>query len=133
MKSNELMIGDKIRQKNSGIFLQISSVQPPYIIAIGEEGRFHEDTIEPIQLTKEILEKNGMKPFEIDKLTDKATAKWWHKSGDFFIKQYHFKHNGFNPSYSFGCHNHTLIEGIEYVHELQHALRLCKIEKEIVL
>lgn len=133
MKSNELMIGDKIRQKNSGIFLQISSVQPPYIISIGEEGRFHEDTIEPIQLTKEILEKNGMKPFEIDKLTDKATAKWWHKSGDFFIKQYHFKHNGFNPSYSFGCHNHTLIEGIEYVHELQHALKLCKIEKEIKL
>lgn len=133
MKSNELMIGDKIRQKNSGIFLQISSVQPPYIISIGEEGRFHEDTIEPIQLTKEILEKNGMKPFEIDKLTDKATAKWWHKSGDFFIKQYHFKHNGFNPSYSFGCHNHTLIEGIEYVHELQHALKLCKIEKEFVV
>lgn len=101
---------------------------------VGADGEIYSiDDIDPIPLTPEILEKNGMKPFEIDKLTSKATAKWWHKSGDFFIKQYHFKHHNFEPSYSFGCNNHTLIEGIEYVHELQHALKLCKIEKEIKL
>lgn len=91
------------------------------------------DNIKPIPLTPEILEKNGMNPFDIDRLTDKATAKWWHKGGDFFIKQYHFKHHNFKPEYSFGCNNHTLIEGIEYVHELQHSLKLCGIEKTIKL
>lgn len=137
MKSNELMIGDWVK------VIHLNKIGRVYRVDAANghgneyaallDGDFDCKDLEPIPLTPEILEKNGMNPFDIDKLTEKATAKWWHKGGDFFIKQYHFKHNGFNPSYSFGCHNHTLIEGIEYVHELQHALKLCKIEKEIVV
>lgn len=89
------------------------------------------DEIRPIPLTAEILEANKMRPFEIDRLTDKATKKWWAQKGEFYVKQYHFRHHNFEPEYSIGCHSHTLIEGIHYIHELQHALRLCGIEKEI--
>ena len=59
MKASELMIGDIVRQIGSGIILEIEEIKPPYIMAIGELGQFHEDTIEPIPLTPEILEKNG--------------------------------------------------------------------------
>lgn len=143
MKAEELMIGDWVRWKDR--FVQIATVSGivysfghvDVTLAHCNDDKLLEShdikSISPIPLTTEIIEKNGMKPFDIDKLTEKATAKWWHKSGDFFIKQYHFKHNNFKPSYSFGCNNHTLIEGIEYVHELQHSLRLCKIDKKIVL
>lgn len=129
MKANELMIGDWVvlvdpdTKKREITRVHFGDLSCGFTLGL----------FEPIPITPEILEKNGMKPFDIDKLTDKGTAKWWHKNGDFFIKQYHFKHQNFKPTYSFGCHNHTLIEGIEYIHELQHALKLCRIEKEIEL
>lgn len=144
MKANELMPGDLITFKDCQNDKEILVIK---IWQINQEGNalvFIDDSkvldevtinedVAGIPLTPEILVKNGMKPFDIDKLTEKATAKWWHKRGDFFIKQYHFKHHDFKPEYSFGCNNHTLIEGIEYVHELQQALKLCGIEKTIKL
>lgn len=129
MKASDLMIGDLVvlvdpdTKKRTITRVHFADLSCAFVLGL----------FEPIPITPEILEKNGMNPFDIDKLTEKATAKWWHKGGDFFIKQYHFKHHNFKPTYSFGCNNHTLIEGIEYVHELQHALKLCKIEKEIKL
>ena len=144
MKANELMIGDLVTFKDCQndkevIVVKIWGINQEgnALVLIDDSDSLDEVTIDEefvgIPLTPEIIEKNGMKPFDVDKLTDNATAKWWHKDGIFFIKQYHFKHHNFKPTYSFGCHNHTLIEGIEYVHELQHALKLCKIEKEISL
>lgn len=144
MKTEELMIGDVVTFKDcqhdeNPVIIKIWQINQDgdALVCIDNDTTLDEITIDEeivgLLLTTEILEKNGMRPFDIDKLTEKATAKWWHKGGDFFIKQYHFKHHNFKPTYSFGCHNHTLIEGIEYVHELQHALRLCGIDKEIVL
>lgn len=59
MKAKELMIGDRIRQNESGLLLQVSNIQPPYITAVGEDGQFHENSIEPIPLNHETLEANG--------------------------------------------------------------------------
>ena len=59
MKAKDLMVGDLVRQKYSNLILKVSVVNPPYIQAEGEGGQFGEDTIEPIPLTEEILEKNG--------------------------------------------------------------------------
>lgn len=148
MKANELMIGGWVQidepdkyagakgticslmhhQSDDGCYFQV------FVQDLGVVMRevFNED-LRPIPLTAEILEKNGLKPFKIDKLTEQATAKWWAKGGDYYVKQYNFVFNGFQPTYSFGCHPHTLIERLRYVHELQHALRLCGIDKEIVL
>ena len=65
MNAEVLMIGDRIRQKESGLLLQVSEIRPPYIIAVGEYGQFHENSIEPIQLTPEILVANGFESREL--------------------------------------------------------------------
>lgn len=77
--------------------------------------------LEPIPLTEEILEKNG---FEKD------------RDYGYFIGQ---SNSGY---YIYFNNNHLFIQAgydaiefawCEYVHELQHALKMCGIEKEIVL
>jgi hypothetical protein len=85
----------------------------------------------PIPLTPEILEKNGFKkatqisdtePFDIDEEGNKHYSYsttfwgWWQPDNIFCI-----------PANGLGWLN------IKYVHQLQHALRLCGIEKEIIL
>lgn len=69
------------------------------------EGGIWLDYLEPIPLTSEILEKNGVK-FEIG------------ASGYPIIEL-----DGLNCSVQYNL--------IHYVHELQHAFRLCKIDKTI--
>ena len=85
--------------------------------------------IYPIPLTAEILEKNGWKVEEkvedaVSIYRQKFTDDW----GEVEIRvdcdpysDYHLMHKGKHFCY------------VNFVHELQHALRLCKIEKEIVL
>lgn len=74
----------------------------------------------PIQLTPEILIKNG---FKLDTYNS-SVNKWWVRE-DFVL----------------GEHGHLAVGSrccwqnitIGYVHELQHALKLCGITKDIVL
>ena len=80
-------------------------------------------TIQPIPITPEILERNGWKSMK-------------NGSGDFILTKpfvgnsatitktingYEMSHGAFNGM------------SIHYIHQLQHALRLCGIEKEIEL
>ena len=69
--------------------------------------------IEPIPLTPEILEKNGFYENQ---------DRWWWK--DFYITLASTK------ALTLVC-NRTI--QFDYVHQLQHALRICGIEKEIEL
>ena len=68
---------------------------------------------EPIPITHEILEKNGWHYDDID--------GEWYGCG--------LNLGGYNPE------EYTILDGrrIRYVHELQHFLRDCKINKEIIL
>lgn len=78
------------------------------------------EDLQPIPLTPEILEKNGWTHYEDDKDS-------FHGKDCVFLNQ---KEGG----YGVCIDNVRTISGtIHYVHELQHALRLCGIEKEIVL
>ena len=90
--------------------------------SVGVEGwdELSLDEIKPIPLTTEILEKN-----EIDTVF-KTKYKWFYleyhaEAG--MIVLYVYNNGSFQPT------------GIcfKYVHQLQHALRLCGIEKEIEL
>ncbi len=122
MKANELMISDWVAQKHGGLLLKVSEVRPPYIIADCEDGQFHEDTLEPIQLTPEILEKNG-----------------FHEEWDEDIKLMVYDTirveigNNYKLYKDGKMYLHRVLAPLYYVHELQHALRLCGIDKEIVL
>ena len=81
-----------------------------------EHTAFVEDLI-PIPLTPEILEKNGFVKAEL------ATVIEWYHWRDVFI--------GFKDGLIYTSINGREIWGMRHVHQLQHALRLAGIEKEI--
>lgn len=119
MKLNELMIDDWVLDKKTN---------RPYKIIGTNDLLFHND-YSPILLTAEILEKNGF-VYKVEEtcVTDVfhywllensrfalADDSWWRSVKDDKLR---VKFSGFP---------------LEYVHELQHILRLCNIEKEIEL
>lgn len=91
---------------------------------------------QPIPLTPEILEKNGFNepPLEMQKrvrfvvLCEEYQIRYSFNSYWFSIYKNIAVHAIGYPT--FIC---AFQERIKYVHELQHALRLCKVDKEIVL
>ena len=113
MKANELMIGDWVLDTRTGTPLRVN----PFMAELEVQEWM------PIPLTPEILEKNGFVyadlPFEN------------------FYEGYGLRIYGGN--FADGHSNWYIICGINvsmnvtHVHELQHALKLCKIDKEIKL
>ena len=92
------------------------------------------DKIEPIPITAEILEKNGWRNVVFDEETPvmqietRCDAFWWDSIKGECGCEMSICDNGEE------CIEKTFFcKGICYVHELQHALRLCGIDKEIAL
>lgn len=127
MNAEVLMIGDRIRQKESGLLLKVSEIRPPYIIAVVEYGQFHENSIEPIQLTPEILVANGFESRELYHFTLYQLGKEsFSIAYDLLLKNL----CAFTKTVQAGCRLCTtpdkseLSIQIQYVHELQQAMRL---------
>lgn len=119
MKAAELQIGDWVLAK-SPIGLKLERVHVIYTKGIVTESGdpYLMDEIEPIPLTLEILDKNGFKNMGF---FGKCEVGDWILLCD--TRNVAIFHN-----------EHTDIDiPIVYVHELQHALRMCRIDKEIVL
>ena len=117
MKCKELQIGDWIQDKN-GFQWQITGVGDDYAYATfeGNEGdpwEFDnkEDQPEGIPITPEILEKNGW--------WFNTEDNWLHYEVDFIIEKW----NG-----RFQCYDINQIK-LDSVHQLQHALRLCRLDE----
>ena len=124
MEAKELMIGDWVECVDSThkkkVYAQIDAIeegQTCILVRLDNCNWFLDISfIKPIPLTPEILEKNGFvvesrdchgNPLQYCVLVD---GLWIDISGENYF------------------------EGkLEYVHQLQHALSLCEIEKEIVL
>lgn len=142
MKANELMIGDwvmPLKKKLKGI--------PGKVVTIdGGTGVCWIDSedysclvpcsdVERIPLTPEILEKNGFEKLDFShfqigdrRLVLDADGRWdgplsWH----WVITEMDTNAKGQSVVLDY------YVATINHVHELQHALRLCGIEKEIVL
>ena len=131
MKANELMIGDWVcydGDENHECPVRIDAINTE---DAGVEGDYY-DVWEPIPLTPEILKKNRFKYYEP---YDPEIKTEGYKSND---NRIHIRREKTSESDWF-CIIYTkgmmeeLMLGISYVHELQHALKLCGIEKEIVL
>ena len=140
MKSSELMIGDYIMFDGcSCIIEEISSkgwlhmMYADSKVRVNLSSDFILDFIEGIPLTPEILEKNGFnksvsppgihaKCYEYDNPKEKYNLT---------IADYNkYKRLLLNiDSEDSECFNIKC----DYVHQLQHALRLCKIDKQIVV
>lgn len=133
MKANELMIGDWVQVpclidnvEHYDAWCQVKQLRDNDLDVIGfKELRY--DEIVPIPLTPVILVKNGLcednhgslngEYFDEDEnrdleitVDDKTGEIWW----------------------SYNWDEYRIIR-LRYVHELQNALRLCGIEKEIIL
>lgn len=152
MEAKDLMIGDLVRVnrdvciKNDTIVRVCGIDATNRLVEKGLEGSatcvpvddidFYSGGIwvkylSPIPITQEILEKNKMREFEHRNpgQGDNLIKKWWHKDGSYYVSLYMV---GDKYTYTVG-NSITRVCRIRYVHELQHALRLCGIDKEIVV
>lgn len=99
------------------------------------------DMIEPIPLTPEILERNGFKKCTTYSFFNAMEVEEWNltlgksvftvttpDNPEIQLKEVLFRHPELEDFYFHIIYNKDLM-----VHELQHALRLCGIEKEIEL
>lgn len=125
MKTKELMIGDCVQVKPSMIPIQVAAVHKKkvgYHAVTNKLNWVRIGLLEPIPITEEILMKNG---FSNNGMVCFILC----------ITGYNYCEIEIN------LNNNTLriikkgfsAENIRFVHELQHALKLCKIDKEIEL
>lgn len=146
MKANELMIGDwvyvskdftqkyhKIRALSNDEGAVLRGI---YVNEYGIENNsvFSPNDTEPIPLTPEILEKNGFKPYipeyhietvyacqdVSNAIADELYALWPYQDGSFYLL---LRVDGKDMVRMY----------VHYIHQLQHALRLCNVSKEIAL
>lgn len=122
MKANEMMIGDWLFNKNINKPMQVYPMMFSQMFRQSPDATTEDYNIFPIPLTDEILRNNGF--------------EYFHKNYASISREHPFMlrmdkwpdENGLDAVW-------TIFEIIEirYVHQLQHALRLCGIYKEIVL
>ena len=139
MKASELSIGDWVKVLNYywdgspyiGQVNGIVNIRGTYYLQFEDALSAGIDRCEPIPITPEILEKNGFsgEGYAILKLNDNSwmeyyyhdlrLRKWW-EGVDEWLNDAKAK------DITFQCHCY-------YVHELQHALRLAGVEKDVVV
>lgn len=119
MKAEELMLNDFVKHNDK-------------VVQIAQINKFMADNLQPIPLTAEIMEKNGFILVEVGdngvntpKKNINRWEKWqcdskWHTFTLIYDKmterwKFYYNFNGFS---------------FKYVHELQHALRLCGLNEE---
>ena len=133
MKANELMIGDWV------FYIHTEDGIAPYkeVICIQAEDLCRDACIiethyEPIPLTAEILEKNG---FARDEMFSTGWRFRYYENGRGLIYeiQWDSKNDYMEIVSNLAKIGSFDKKGIQFVHELQHALRLCGIDKEIEL
>lgn len=93
------------------------------------------DKVKPIPLTPEILEKNGFKKGFLPALKTESSLLWVANVGEDYI-EIRFDRRNIAIWYDYdengdGVYSDCLLPLPYWLHELQHALRLCGIDKEI--
>lgn len=131
LTAKDLMVGDWVTCSINNKYYKVSALTTDIELE-GDRFIFYSrcDDIEPIPLTADILEKNGFEYKEADETCATEAFHHWHLVGSRFaidddswwrsVKdgELHVKFGGFP---------------LKYLHELQHALRLAGIEKEITI
>lgn len=134
MNANELMIGDWVALRYKSDDLEVDLCKTFRVTQLRNEHGYlcawskfsgnmgDVERLEPIPITPEILEKNGW-------------SSRMNGTGEFYLERPLLDAAILTKTVIGFQMNHGPFLGlpIHYVHELQHALRLCGIEKEIVL
>lgn len=139
MKANELMIGDWVYSSFSELPCKVTylklhesgygSVETTNVVGVKDI-----ESLSPIPLTPEILEKNGFKKFDFHDIEGQHQWSWWLDtltSVSLWCRELNDDPKDgwmirIEGTLAMCCHK------VEYVHELQQTLRICGIEKEIV-
>lgn len=142
MKATDLMIGDWVLhfgEEARIVGIRIDNYNNSPYFKTNLHDTWYEsgvDGIEPIPLTPEILEKNRFRLVAVGdngpgtpKKNLNRYEKWECKTQ---FQTFHVFHDRIRDTYSLNAFSNH-IEGITFVHKLQHALKPCKIDKEIVL
>ena len=121
MKANELMIGDWVSYKDKMPCIITAICKDTAVVDndTSQDWRIDYDKLTPIFLTADILERNFVK---------NGTNRYVVYGGNSYIKD---MTNFFELHINFV--DFKLEQQIFYVHKLQHALKLCGIDKEIEL
>ena len=146
MKPEELMVGDWVRTRYTDFLtkekvvveFQVDGIRRPWrndphdVWSENEGNMGWVIRAEGISLTPEILKKNGFMHFH----PENKKAEYWQiycKDGDINVKitYGHFRFFITGKPIQKEAYRPTFNGHLIYVHELQHALRLCGIEKEI--
>ena len=138
MKCKELMIGDWVSDKY-GYLMQVTFVGNGYVSFEDNEGNLCQlddkcNQPEPIPLTPEILEKNG---WHLDTtLKEHFDSPWVYKNDKITLSLNFPSENerfagvlGIFTEYTIRTLPGFLWQDTLYVHELQHSLRLCKLNE----
>lgn len=150
MKAKDLMIGDYISVKPSGMPIKVAAVhhkKVAYHAVINKLAWVRESLLEPIPLTPEILEKNGfyygytsdeedIASNTIAQLSEEEKGWVWDEGAGSVKVIFPNESDGGEIQICDQCFDRNMAFGFSeniMLHELQHALRLCGIEKEIVL
>lgn len=125
MKANELMLGDWVQGFIPDTYSKVVGILNEYRLAIIGGGAYMElsiDDVQPIPLTPEILEKNGFSKSRL--MGEQRHFTYYLGAGLELCAIY-------DADFSFPIGDGA--RKIRYVHELQHALRLCGIKKTITI
>lgn len=120
MRADELMIGDWVDTPFlQGIVLSLSrQLGIVEVITVRNSIiKLMAEVVKPIPITSEILKKNGF--------SDRGNAGWQNPDHDvtYYRTFETFAHNVYQQEHI------DIIHGIKYVHEMQHALRQCKLNE----
>ena len=134
MKATDLMIRDWVYNTHNRQNEQVAEIGSG-LVMLAYNDLYEFDEIEPIPLTKEILEKNEFKKSNFLHVDGQYQWMWWENT---FISVTLWCRELNNDTkdgmmLKIEAPTITLCIKVNYVHELQHALRLCGIEKEIEL
>lgn len=134
LKISELSVGDWV--KASGVAKRVHSIEyqnGAYFVNFSDpdtnsEDYIHAPFIEPIPITAEILEKNGF-------VTNGGAYKWSNKKHRVFVGLKGFPHSVDieEMDEQFVTKSSRIEVSQLYAHQLQHALRLAWVDKEINL
>lgn len=122
MKVEDLMVGDWLYITDYPMRKEAKQVKPEHFLRSLV-------TFEPIPLTAEILEKNG--------ILYRKSSFYYIINDNKDLECTHYIYQTIQEDWAIGVDTGTddcsVFARIKHVHELQHALKLCEIDKEIII
>jgi hypothetical protein len=136
LNSESLMIGDWVYNIHNRQNERVEEIGSRFVM-LSYNDLYEYDEIEPIPLTKDILIKNGFSSLTDEMFSACETETYSNQELKIYLSHIGCEYNPVQLVVYMGYEPQERVVlrmmPCQYVHELQHAFRLCKIKKEIKL